>query len=107
MRYRIHAELPGKPDILFPTARLAVFVDSCFWHDCPIHRERPDHNAQFWQEKLERNSHRDRQVDEALLTLGWKPFRVWEHDIESNLENVVESVVDLVRNALPVPRGQR
>lgn len=89
--------LPGSPDILFPSARLAVFVDGCFWHGCPIHYTAPDSNSEFWRRKLQQNRDRDRRVTEQLETQGWTVLRVWEHDVQGDgLVEVVDSIQLLV-----------
>ena len=80
VRFRLHRrDLPGRPDIIVVRARLAIFVDGCFWHACPIHYVPPRANAEWWASKLSANVERDRRVDAALLTLGWRPMHVWEH----------------------------
>lgn len=81
LRYRVdHAGLPGRPDIVFTRARLAVFVDGCFWHRCPEHGTLPRNNGAWWLAKLERNVARDRAKDAALRDLGWSVVHVWEHE---------------------------
>jgi DNA mismatch endonuclease, patch repair protein len=74
----------GNPDFVFPAARLAIFVDGCFWHGCPIHGELPRTNRAFWRDKLSRNKTRDRQVNRTLRKLGWKTVRLWQHDLRSS-----------------------
>ena len=69
-----------RADVVFTVARVAVFVDGCFWHRCPAHGTRPRTNADYWQAKLDRNVARDRANDEALAAAGWRVFRVWEHE---------------------------
>src|SRR4051812_42254970 len=69
-----------RPDVVFTRRRLAVFVDGCFWHRCPIHGNQPRQNTDYWQPKLERNVRRDRAVDQALAQAGWHVVRVWEHE---------------------------
>ncbi|MCX5654913.1 MAG: very short patch repair endonuclease [Planctomycetota bacterium] len=71
----------GRPDFVFPAARLAVFVDGCFWHGCPMHYTKPANNRAFWRRKLEANSARDRRVNRELKRLGWRILRIWEHDL--------------------------
>jgi DNA mismatch endonuclease, patch repair protein len=73
--------LYGRPDFVFPAARVAVFVDGCFWHGCPKHYTRPTSNRSFWRRKLEANRARDRQVNRELKRLGWRILRIWEHDL--------------------------
>lgn len=89
LRYRIKNSLPGKPDIVFPSVRLAVFVDGCFWHGCPEHMTWPKNNADFWRRKIERNIERDREVEVALEELGWRWLRFWEHEVQTNSEQIV------------------
>lgn len=80
LRYRTHRRgLPGTPDLVFSRARIAVFVDGCFWHSCPEHGTMPKANADWWGRKLEGNVQRDRRVDGELEEMGWLPIRVWEH----------------------------
>lgn len=95
-RYRIHARLPGTPDLAFPGVRVAVFVDGCFWHGCPEHYSRPVTNRSFWVAKLDRNLARDRKVDEALRSLGWRVVRIWEHEIRDDIERTVDLVMELL-----------
>lgn len=84
-RYRVDVclDLGGvrpRPDILFTRARVAVFVDGCFWHCCPEHGRQPGVNGGYWGPKLERNIARDRAADAALTAAGWTVVRVWEHE---------------------------
>ena len=85
LRYRVDytvrtAERAVRPDVVFTRARLAVFVDGCFWHRCPLHGNRPRANAAYWGRKLDRNVERDRAVDAALGSAGWIVLRFWEHE---------------------------
>ncbi|MFG1809244.1 very short patch repair endonuclease [Streptomyces sp. NPDC049040] len=84
LRYRVHRRpLKGvrrEADILFGPARVAVFVDGCFWHGCPEHSTWPRNNADFWREKIEKNRARDRDTDSRLAEAGWASVRVWEHE---------------------------
>ena len=76
--WRRTARVFGKPDFVFRAARLAVFVDGCFWHGCPRHATMPANNRAFWKAKFARNAARDREVSRALRTAGWRVIRVWE-----------------------------
>ena len=76
--WRRNARLFGKPDFVFRAARLAVFVDGCFWHACPRHATMPRNNRAFWKAKLTRNAARDREVTRTLRKVGWRVLRVWE-----------------------------
>ena len=69
----------GKPDFIFRAAKLAVFVDGCFWHGCPLHCRMPQGNRAFWRQKLARNRARDRLVTRTLRQRGWRVLRIWEH----------------------------
>ena len=81
VRYRLHHPgLPGRPDVALPAARIAVFVDGCFWHACPEHGRAPRNNAGWWADKLAANVARDRRKDAALADLGWLAVHVWEHE---------------------------
>lgn len=79
--YRLSCDLlPGKPDLVFRKARVAVFVHGCFWHghDCKRGRRLPKTNAAYWREKIERNKRRDQTVAREIAALGWKVAIVWE-----------------------------
>ncbi len=67
-----------RPDFIFPKLRLAIFVDGCFWHGCPKHGTQPKGNRAFWKNKFARNQARDRRVNRALRSTGWKVIRIWE-----------------------------
>jgi DNA mismatch endonuclease (patch repair protein) len=75
--------LPGTPDLVFYKAKIAVFLDSCFWHGCPAHFRRPRSNQRYWRNKLDRNRTRDRFVTAELRRNGWRVFRIWEHSLTS------------------------
>lgn len=92
LRYRIKSNLPGKPDIVFPGSKVAIFVDGCFWHGCPLCYQAPENNWLFWHEKLIANKKRDSQVNRELADLGWKVLRFWEHEIMNNTDPLVERV---------------
>ena len=95
-RYRVDAVLPGmrrRADLLFPSARVAVFIDGCFWHGCPEHGTRPKSNAGWWAEKIEGNMRRDRDTDQRLAAAGWTAVRVWEHEPPDSAAHKVAKVV--------------
>jgi DNA mismatch endonuclease (patch repair protein) len=79
--WRRNSTLIGKPDFVFPKLRLAVFVDGCFWHGCPIHGTKPKQNAEFWLTKIAHNQARDRLVNRTLRKTGWRVLRIWEHEL--------------------------
>jgi len=79
-RFRLHrADLPGRPDIVFPSRRAVILVHGCFWHghDCPMCRL-PTTRREFWQAKIERNCARDRTAMDELVAAGWRVLIVWE-----------------------------
>ncbi|MBE8519984.1 very short patch repair endonuclease [Amycolatopsis sp. H6(2020)] len=84
LRYRIHRRpvsgVRREADIIFVGAKVAVFVDGCFWHGCPDHATWPKNNAEFWRAKIEGNRRRDGDTDARLAEAGWLAVRVWEHE---------------------------
>jgi len=70
-----------RPDFAFPDRKVAVFIDGCFWHACPVHSTKPRANAPFWLHKLSANRARDRYVDRSLRSKGWCVIRIWEHEL--------------------------
>lgn len=97
LRYRIHYNLPGRPDIVFPGKRVAVFVDGCFWHGCPEHGVHPKTNASFWKQKIAGNIERDSRVTSELKSLGWVVLRFWEHEVNDNIDRVVVRILTATR----------
>jgi DNA mismatch endonuclease (patch repair protein) len=82
LRYRVDfAPLGGrrKADIVFSGPRIAVFIDGCFWHSCPVHGTTPVSNSDYWGPKLARNVARDHDTDQQLVAAGWTVVRIWEH----------------------------
>jgi DNA mismatch endonuclease, patch repair protein len=84
LRYRVSARpIPGlrrTADLVFRPLRIAVFVDGCFWHGCPVHFAAPSTNADYWAAKIGRNRDRDAETDAMLVEAGWQVVRLWEHD---------------------------
>src|SRR5258708_3463367 len=75
-----------RPDFVFPRLRVAVFVDGCFWHCCPLHATKPRNNAAFWQKKLASNQTRDQLVTQTLRSAKWRVLRLWEHELARKYE---------------------
>lgn len=100
LRFRKHlAPVSGlrcRPDIVFTKARVAVFIDGCFWHRCPVHGSSPKANASYWKPKLDGNVERDRRNDAALTDAGWLVLRFWAHQ---PIDEVVRTVVDAINVA--------
>jgi DNA mismatch endonuclease (patch repair protein) len=95
-RYRVdYAPLGGRrrADIVFTRARVAVFVDGCFWHGCPEHGTWPRSNRTQWSQKLKDNILRDRSSDSELRDSGWAVVRVWEHESIDQACTRIESVL--------------
>ena len=83
-----------RPDIVFGPQRLAVYIDGCFWHSCPIHATKPMANQEFWRAKLDANVARDRRTTEALQQEGWRVLRIWEHTPLDEAAELVERALD-------------
>jgi DNA mismatch endonuclease (patch repair protein) len=95
-RYRRKSQLQGKPDLVFPSARVAVFIDGDFWHgrylDERIERGDFKRNAEYWIPKLRRTIARDRRNTEQLEQSGWRVFRVWESDVHKDAEAIADDI---------------
>lgn len=103
-RYRKHSKVVfGKPDFVFRQQKLAIFVDSEFWHGKDWSHRKGDHksNQEFWHRKIERNIERDKEVNAELASLGWKVMRFWGKDIINNLD----SCVDQITRFLEITKG--
>ena len=88
-----------RADIVFPRLRIAVYVDGCFWHGCPIHGTWPKRNAAFWRDKIETNRRRDADTDRRLVEVGWAVVRVWEHEaVDQAVERVAATVKERRRS---------
>ncbi|WP_082573752.1 MULTISPECIES: very short patch repair endonuclease [unclassified Nocardioides] len=97
LRYRLGTKVPGRPrrtiDIAFPRQRVAVFVDGCFWHQCPVHSVAVKNNGAWWRQKLAANVARDGTTNASLEASGWVVLRFWEHELATEAADVVESVL--------------
>jgi DNA mismatch endonuclease (patch repair protein) len=97
LRYRVdHAVIPGvrrRADVVFARAKVAVYVDGCFWHGCPQHATKPKANAEWWEDKLSANVARDRDTDERLRVAGWTVVRHWEHEDMSSAARTIRSMM--------------
>jgi DNA mismatch endonuclease (patch repair protein) len=91
-----------RPDFVFPTLRLAVFVDGCFWHGCPKHATQPKGNRAFWKKKFAGNQARDRRVGRVLRSAQWRVLRIWEHELAKQNE---ARLVRRIQRLAPVGRG--
>jgi DNA mismatch endonuclease (patch repair protein) len=95
----------SRADVVFSRVRVAVFVDGCFWHRCPLHGTVPTNNREWWVEKLAANVDRDRRVDNQLAAAGWRSIRVWEHEDPVEAARQVAAIVTAVRRR-PVIDGK-
>lgn len=99
LRYRVDFPIrcgtgrPIRPDIVFTKARVAVFVDGCFWHGCPKHGTSPKANSGYWKAKIALNQDRDVRQSAALQEHGWNVVRVWEHEAPADAARRVERAV--------------
>lgn len=97
LRYRVSAKpvpsLRRTADIVFPKARVAVFVDGCYWHGCPEHHRPAKANSEFWRQKISDNQRRDAETTEALVDEGWTVIRCWEHE---NPRDVADRVIGVL-----------
>jgi DNA mismatch endonuclease, patch repair protein len=109
MRYRLNYKTPkGRPDIVFPGAKVAVFVDGCFWHGCPAHYSRPRSSEAFWSAKLLANVERDSRLTLGLEAAGWRVVRVFEHEVYLDLDEMVRMIGAAIRGeGLPEARDWR
>ena len=108
LRYRVDlAPLVGlrrRADVVFTRAKVAVFVDGCFWHGCPVHATWPKANAEFWRTKIETNGTRDQDTNRRLIEAGWVVIRVWEHE---EPEVAAKTIARTVRTSLRRRKGVR
>lgn len=106
LRYRLDVRpvptVRRRADLVFRRARVAVFVDGCYWHRCPLHGTQPKANTHWWREKLDRNARRDRDTDVRLAAAGWTVMRVWEHE---DPEVAAERVAAVVRGRVGIVLG--
>lgn len=96
VRYRKHVRIYGTPDLAMSTARVLVFVDSCFWHGCRFHCRRPKSNVEFWESKIARNRRRDLKVTRYYRRRGWTVIRFWEHQLSKDLDACVGRIAAAV-----------
>lgn len=103
LRYRVdYAPLPDhrrlRADLVFTRARVAVFVDGCFWHGCPQHHTVAKRNADFWAAKVTGNRARDERVNSTLDDAGWTVLRFWEHEESEAVARAIQDAVSSARH---------
>ena len=98
LRYRVAQRpiptLRRTADLVFRRAKVAVFIDGCYWHGCPEHYKQPSTNTAYWRDKIEGNRRRDQETDELLAQAGWEVLRFWEHEDEDEVADAVCVAVD-------------
>ena len=100
VRYRRNnRQLLGKPDISISKYKIVIFIDSCFWHSCPVHGTRPKSNVDFWNKKLNRNVEKAIEVNKFYESNNWNILRVWEHDIKGDFDNTIDRIMDFINNS--------
>lgn len=98
IKYRKNVSgLPGKPDIVFDRKRVALFLDSCFWHGCGKHCRLPSSNKKYWASKIRNNKTRDRLVSKKYGSMGWKVLRFWEHDLSRSPEKILNKIKGMLK----------
>jgi DNA mismatch endonuclease (patch repair protein) len=96
--WRRHLPIPGRPDFAFKAARVAIFVDGCFWHGCRRHTAQPSTNAQYWIPKIAKTRKRDHRNTKVLQRQGWWVLRFWEHDIEGRSTKCIAKVAAILQS---------
>lgn len=103
--YRLHAKLPGRPDIYFPSAKAAVFIDGCFWHGCKKCNLVPVTNRKFWTDKFLINKSRDKRNNRDLRKRVIRVLRIWEHQVKQDpVKTAMLLIKDLIPDASLLPR---
>jgi DNA mismatch endonuclease (patch repair protein) len=93
LRYRLNYKVAGyRVDLAFPSKKLAIFVDGCFWHGCPRDFRPPKSNTKYWGPKIRTNRKRDKKIDNAIRKEGWQPLHFWEHSLRENPSAVFEKI---------------
>lgn len=106
LRYRLQYKIGRfRPDLVFTRAHVAIFVDGCFWHRCPLHGVMPKGNQAFWKAKLERNAQRDIETTKALASEGWTVLRFWEHEIDESAESCARRIADVIAEQYSIRRS--
>lgn len=87
----------GKPDIMLPKYKTAIFVDSCFWHGCRWHCRMPSTNQAYWKKKIARNKERDKKVSKHYKKQDWQAIRIWEHEIKKIQQSILTKVIRVLK----------
>ena len=92
LRFRYQPKVIGKPDFASKKLKIAIFIDSCFWHKCPKHFRQPNSNKSYWKPKINGNVKRANEVNKLLKKEGWRVIRFWEHEVTKNPEKYLDKV---------------
>ncbi|WP_281248144.1 very short patch repair endonuclease [Lacicoccus alkaliphilus] len=99
-RFRRNSKsLYGKPDISIKKYKVVIFIDSCFWHLCPLHGNIPKTNKEYWEPKLYRNKKRDYEVNKYFTEKGWNIRRIWEHEVKEDIDKVIDDLSLFIESA--------
>ncbi len=99
--WKMHVKwLPGCPDFVFEKEKIAIFVDGCFWHGCPLCYKKPKTSIKYWEQKLVANKNRDDKVSKLLETNGWLVLRFWEHET-SEKTMIIDKIINSLSSASP------
>lgn len=105
LRYRVDTrplpDLNRRADVVFRPSKVAVFVDGCYWHMCPMHGTQPKTNSSYWITKLQRNATRDAETNRRLEEAGWLVLRIWEHEDPLEAAHRIAAAVKARRASLP------
>lgn len=100
VRYRRNnRKLVGTPDISIQKYKVVIFIDSCFWHSCPLHGNRPKSNVEYWEKKLNRNIEKAKEVNAYYEDHGWHILRVWEHELNDDFKGTLGRIEAFIRAA--------
>lgn len=105
IRFRRNVKnLKGKPDIAIKKYKAVIFIDSCFWHACPIHGNMPKSNTDYWEKKLDRNVRRDKEITAYYLDKGWHVKRIWEHEVKEDFNQAINDIISFIDDAKKINR---
>lgn len=94
-------DLKGNPDISIKKYKIVIFIDSCFWHGCPLHGRIPKSNVCFWKDKIAKNIKRDAEINEYYYEQGWNIYRIWEHELNSkNFNKTMRLLEEWILNVI-------
>lgn len=92
-------DLEGKPDIAIKKYKLVIFIDSCFWHKCPVHYKAPATNVEFWKNKISGNFNRDLIVTQYYKSKKWNILRIWEHELKDDFEKTMQKIIYFIEKS--------